>query len=84
MRPQAHPPFRSIQILAVYSPNIEDRIDLLTTLKRAQDWSFGPGYKSSEGMVQACWDVYDNLGNYEHGIAPWREAMTATGRSLYL
>ncbi|KAL1404958.1 hypothetical protein Q8F55_008570 [Vanrija albida] len=46
--------------------------------------SFGPNYRGTKEILALCWEVLDTQGAYENGIAPWREAMNALGRNLWI
>lgn len=63
---------------------MSERQELADTIRSAQDWSFGPGYKGGTDVLSACWHFYDTHGAYDYGIAPWREILSACGRSMYV
>lgn len=61
---------------------MRERIASLMTLTLAI--SFGPNYRGTKEILALCWEVLDTQGKYENGIAPWREAMNALGRNLWI
>lgn len=73
-----------MQIIAVYTRDVQHRQRLQRMLELALAMSFGSNYKGTSEILTLCWEVLDNNGGFENGIAPWREAMTAFGRSLFV
>jgi hypothetical protein len=57
---------------------------LHSVLRGAQQSSFGAGYKGADEILTWCWEELDREGHYKNGIAPWREALSAAGRSMYV
>lgn len=70
-------------MIAIYTSDSDDRKQLFTVLRNAQDWSFGKGFKGVDEIVHMCWALYDREGTYRNGIAPWREVLAAFDRSVY-
>ncbi|KAL1404954.1 hypothetical protein Q8F55_008566 [Vanrija albida] len=73
-----------LAVLAIYTPGPEDRERLARLLALALGMGFGPNYRGTRDVLDVCWDVLDARGRYEHGIAPWREAMHALGRNVWV
>ncbi|KAL1404948.1 hypothetical protein Q8F55_008560 [Vanrija albida] len=70
-------------VLAVYTADAAARVRIRALIRLALDSSFGPQYTGALDVLDVCWDVLDARGAYEHGVAPWREAMAALGRNLW-
>ncbi|KAJ9113012.1 hypothetical protein QFC22_006108 [Naganishia vaughanmartiniae] len=76
---------RGTSVAAIYTRAPEQRTRITSVLQTTETWSFGPGYvDTTREIMGACWKVLDEEGGYRYGIAPWREAMAVTGRSMYL
>ncbi|WVW80693.1 hypothetical protein I302_102679 [Kwoniella bestiolae CBS 10118] len=71
-----------LTIIAVYTSNKEDRNRLRVLLDDVLSMSFGRSYNGTSEIMEMCWEIYDTQGCYTNGIAPWREAMTAFGRTV--
>lgn len=63
-------------------PDMRSRIQHL--LKLVLALSFGSNYRGTDEILDICWDTLDRNGHYENGIAPWRDAMNALGRNLFV
>ncbi len=61
---------------------MRDRIT--TVLHQALELSFGLGYRGTDEVLDLCWEVLDSKGAYPYGIAPWRDALAAFERSLFV
>lgn len=72
------------QIIGMYTrdPDMRSRIQHL--LKFVLSLSFGSNYRGTDEILDICWDALDRNGQYENGIAPWRDAMGALGRNLFV
>ncbi|WOO86002.1 uncharacterized protein LOC62_07G009490 [Vanrija pseudolonga] len=73
----------ALTIIAVYTRDVAERDRLRALNKMCLTMSFGPNYPSTDDILDLCWEVLDRDG-YPHGIAPWREAMNALGRNLFM
>lgn len=71
-------------MIAVYTIDPAMRTAIQSALRNAQAWSFGTGYQGADDIMDMCWKVCDARGGYPNGIAPWREALAACGRSMYV
>lgn len=73
-----------LAVLAIYTRELAARERMASLLRLALGMGFGPNYRGTLDVLEVCWDVLDTNGKYEHGIAPWREAMHALGRNLWV
>lgn len=72
------------QLAGVYCDDKDERTTLQAVLRAAQRSSFGAGYRGADEILQWCWEELDRNGCYRDGIAPWRDALSASGRSMYV
>jgi hypothetical protein len=72
------------QILAVYTRDPDTRNRLQDLIHHALTLSFGTGYVGTDEVLSLCWEILDTNGSYHHGIAPWREALAASERTIFL
>ncbi|KAL1404971.1 hypothetical protein Q8F55_008584 [Vanrija albida] len=73
-----------LSILAIYTHDKDERTSLHDLIKLAITVSYGAGFPSPDDVFELCWDILDSRGEYENGIAPWREATKMFGKSLLL
>jgi hypothetical protein len=74
----------SSQLIAIYTKDEKQRKEIMLVMEMAQLCSMGAGYNGAKGVIETCWEDLDEQGYYTNGIAPWREAMAASGRSMYI
>ncbi|WVQ63454.1 uncharacterized protein L199_001607 [Kwoniella botswanensis] len=71
-----------LTVIAVYTSKKDDRDRTRALLDDVNSMSFGKSYNGTSEIMEMCWEIYDAQGFYTNGIAPWREAMTAFGRTV--
>ena len=76
--------YTDCQITGIYCKDKFERATLHSVLRAAQLSSFGVGYRGADEILNWCWEELDREGFYKDGIAPWREALSAAGRSMYV
>lgn len=74
----------ALTVLAIYTREPLERERLHHLICLALSLSFGNNYRGSKEILQLSWEVLDCNGAYENGIAPWREAMSAFGRNMWV
>ncbi|BEI83680.1 hypothetical protein CcaverHIS002_0402840 [Cutaneotrichosporon cavernicola] len=74
----------ALTIFAIYCPLVERRERIQQLIHQILALSFGSGYRGPDDILRLCWEALDRNGSYENGIAPWREAMAALGRNLFI
>ncbi|GMK58680.1 hypothetical protein CspeluHIS016_0601220 [Cutaneotrichosporon spelunceum] len=74
----------ALAIFAIYCPVAERRERIRQLIHQILALSFGSGYRGPDDILRLCWEALDRNGAYENGIAPWREAMAALGRNLFI
>lgn len=72
------------QILAIYTRDSSMRNRLQELIHHALTVSFGVGYVGTDEVLALCWEILDTNGAYQNGIAPWREALAASERTIFL
>ncbi|TXT04817.1 hypothetical protein VHUM_04085 [Vanrija humicola] len=85
--PSSTPGFQvALTIMAVYCIDLAARERIRELIKVMLCMSFGPNYRGTDEMLALCWEIVDKspTKSYKDGIAPWREAMNALGRNLWL
>ncbi|KAL1404959.1 hypothetical protein Q8F55_008571 [Vanrija albida] len=85
--PSSTPGFQlALTIMAVYCIDLGARQRIRDLIKVMLCMSFGPNYRGTDEMLALCWEIVDKspTRRYKDGIAPWREAMNALGRNLWL
>mgnify|MGYP006876498992 CR=1 FL=1 len=70
--------------MAIYTLDPEMRQRLQEVLHQSLIMSFGSGYRGTDEILGLCWEVLEAKGTYPHGIAPWRDALTAFERTLFV
>lgn len=72
--------------MAVYCLDLATRDRIRELIKVMLCMSFGPNYRGTDEMLALCWEIVDKspTKSYKDGMAPWREAMSALGRNLWL
>lgn len=70
--------------MAIYTRDKEVRGRIHELIRLTLAMGFGRNYRGSDDVLGLCWGVLDSKGRYDNGIAPWREAMAAVGRNLWL
>lgn len=74
----------ALTIFAIYCRDVERRERLQSLIHQILALSFGSGYRGPDDILRLCWEALDRNGGYENGIAPWREALSALGRNLFI
>ncbi|KLT42911.1 hypothetical protein CC85DRAFT_312001 [Cutaneotrichosporon oleaginosum] len=74
----------ALTIFAIYCRDNERRERIQILIRQILALSFGSGYRGPDDILRLCWEALDRNGSYENGIAPWREALGALGRNLFI
>lgn len=75
----------ALTILAIYCIDLERRERIQQLIHQVLALSFGSGYRGPDDILRLCWEALDRNGTYDdNGIAPWRDAMSALGRNLFI